>query len=204
MCLVCENKVDETTTELTICHNAYYFQIENLSCFNCLEKLDCSNHWDILTLPLFPNLRELICFNCGNLRTLPSFPNLQILNCWGCYYLEEIPNLPNLETLDCSRCMLCLRRWPKILPKLQILKCCHYISVQCISHMPNLKKLKCGHGIWNSDLHPHPPLCINNINLVCIPYCLIQLQKRTRNWIKIKHNTKNKYLSLPTVLKQLV
>ena len=125
MCLICQNKINDTVTKLKICPNVtetQLFELHFSGRLDNLQELDCQEHTGLQNLPPLPNLQNLYCWGCTGLQTLPLLPNLQILFCWGCIGLRTFPLLPNLQELVCEDCT----------------------SLQTIPLFPNLQELNFG------------------------------------------------------------
>ena len=79
MCILCNNKVDKFTRELT--------------CDGC----------DIITvIPTFYQVQKLVINNCKNLHTINPMPQLESLTILNCNKLVGIPEMKNIKYLETS------------------------------------------------------------------------------------------------------
>ncbi len=153
MCIICDNKIDQSTKRL-----------QELKCYSCrlltnipsiqgLKKLYCSYCPLLTNIPSIQGLQVLDCFNCPLLTNISSIQVLQNLCCSYCPLLTcgsegacpkkaHIPSIQGLKILDCSNCPL-LTDIPSI-QGLQNLCCCYcpWLNIDNMEYEINIKKLK--------------------------------------------------------------
>ncbi len=106
-----------------------------------VKVLDCSNCFNLTSIPKLVKLIQLDCTSCTNLTSIPQLDNLKKLDCSCCYKLTSIPQLDNLKELFCVGCKN-LTHIPQ-LAKLEMLRCIRCNNLTSIPQLDNLKELYC-------------------------------------------------------------